>query len=127
MNLYGIGIDVVEVGRIEEALQGQGERFRNKLFTQNEQEYCQRQANSALHYAARFAAKEAVAKALGTGIGKELGWLDMEITRKPSGEPSVVLSGNGKEFAQAQGISLIKVSLTHAKLYAAANAVAMSA
>lgn len=127
MNLFGIGIDVVEVERIEESLSNQGQRFRDRLFTEQEQAYCEKHKRPALHYAARFAAKEAVAKAFGTGIGKDLGWLDMEIIRKSSGEPEVVLSGRGKLFAESMGISLIKVSLTHAKLYAAANAVAICA
>ncbi len=125
MNLFGIGIDVVEVDRIEAFLGEQGDRFRARLFTIKEQEYCEGHKHPSLHYAARFAAKEAIAKAFGTGIGKELGWLDMEILRKPSGEPEVFLSGRGQQFAERMGIGLIKVSLTHAKQYAAANAVAI--
>lgn len=125
MQLFGIGIDVVEVERIESSMNEFGEKFTDRIFTQREQAYCEANKKSALHYAARFAAKEAVAKALGTGIGESLSWLDMEIVRKDSGEPELVLSGGGKEFAEKNRISLVKISLTHARHYAAANAVAL--
>lgn len=125
MKLFGIGIDVVEVERIESSMAEFGERFASRVFTAAEREYCQSQHRPALHFAARFAAKEAVAKAFGTGIGKELGWLDMEIIRKDSGEPELLLTGAGKAFAEAQGITAVKISLTHARHYAAANAVAL--
>jgi len=125
MNIFGIGIDVVEVNRIASSLEDFGDRFLRKVFTDSERAYCDRQKKPELHYAARFAAKEAVAKAFGTGIGKDLAWLDMEIRRRESGEPEVVLSGDGALFAQANGIDQIKISLTHARDYAAANAIAL--
>ena len=126
MELLGIGIDVVEVSRIEGSISEFGDKFLNRIFTSAEQEYCRRQKRSSLHYAARFAAKEALSKAFGTGIGQEVGWLDLEIIRKPSGEPAVVLHGRAKEFAERKGLSDIKISLTHAEHYAAANAVALA-
>ena len=125
MNLIGIGIDVVEVDRVKSSLDEFGERFLEKLFTKTEQEYCGRQKRPELHLAARFAAKEAIAKAFGTGIGKEIGWLDMEIIRRESGEPEVRLSGNASSYAESRGVVRVMVSLTHAKHYAAANAVIM--
>ncbi len=125
MRIFGIGIDVVEVERIGSSMAEFGERFANRVFTEAERAYCDSQKRPELHYAARFAAKEAVAKAFGTGIGKDLGWLDMEIARKESGEPHLALSGAGKAFAEAQGIVEVKISLTHARHYAAANAVAL--
>jgi holo-[acyl-carrier protein] synthase len=125
MRLIGIGIDVVEVERIADALERHGDSFRDRIFTGSERAYCSAQKRPALHYAARFAAKEAVAKAFGTGIGKDLGWLDMEIIRRPSGEPALELSGAGKAYADAHGITEVKISLTHAREYAAANAVAL--
>lgn len=125
MQLFGIGIDVVEVDRIESSMSEFGDRFVEKVFTAGERKYCDSQRKSWLHYAARFAAKEAISKAFGTGIGKDLGWLDMEIMRKESGEPQLVLSGAGKAFAEKNGIVEVKISLTHARHYAAANAVAM--
>jgi len=125
MKLFGIGLDVVEVERIESSMAEFGERFASKIFTDGERAYCDSQKRPAIHYAARFAAKEAVAKAFGTGIGKDLGWLDMEIVRKDSGEPELVLSGVGKTYAEGKGIAEVKISLTHAQHYAAANAVAL--
>lgn len=125
MNIFGIGIDVVEVERIASSMDEFGARFRDRIFTGAEREYCERQKRPEIHYAARFAAKEAVAKALGTGIGRELGWLDMEIRRRESGEPEVFLTGDGARFVEKKGITLIKISLTHAHHYAAANAVVM--
>ncbi len=125
MNLIGIGIDVVEVSRIKSSLDEFGEQFLTRIFTEAEQEYCRKQKRPELHLAARFAAKEAIAKAFGTGIGKEVGWLDMEINRRPSGEPEVRLSGAAADFAVARGVRQVMVSLTHAKHYAAANAVIM--
>ena len=102
-----------------------GDRFASRVFTEAERAYCDSQKRPAIHYAARFAAKEAVAKALGTGIGKDLSWLDMEIRRRESGEPEVFLSGDGAQFAKDNNLGQIKISLTHAQHYAAANAVAL--
>jgi holo-[acyl-carrier protein] synthase len=125
MNLFGIGIDVVEVQRIASSLDSFGAKFTSKVFTATERAYCENQKYPAIHYAARFAAKEAVAKALGTGIGKDLAWLDMEILRCDSGAPEVALSGGGEAFAKKNRIAEIKISLTHTRDYAAANAVVM--
>jgi len=126
MNIFGIGIDVVEVERIASSMSEFGDRFAQKVFTQAERDYCEKQKYPQIHYAARFAAKEAIAKAFGTGIGKDLAWLDMEIRRRESGEPEVFLSGDGEKFAEANQIAQIKISLTHAQHYAAANAVVLS-
>ncbi|MBT8035937.1 MAG: holo-ACP synthase [Verrucomicrobiae bacterium] len=126
MSIFGIGIDVVEVERIASSMSEFGDRFASKVFTESERSYCESQNRPAIHYAARFAAKEAVAKALGTGIGKDLSWLDIEIRRRGSGEPEVFLSGDGEKFAKVNNLVQIKISLTHAQHYAAANAVALS-
>lgn len=123
--IFGIGIDVVEVERIESSMAEFGDRFASRVFTPAERAYCDSQKRPAIHYAARFAAKEAVAKALGTGIGTDLSWLDMEIRRRESGEPEVFLSGDGAMFAEENNLGQIKISLTHAQHYAAANAVAL--
>ena len=123
--IFGIGIDVVEVVRVESSMAEFGDRFASRVFTEAERAYCDSQKRPAIHYAARFAAKEAVAKALGTGIGKDLSWLDMEIRRRESGEPEVFLSGDGAQFAKDNNLGQIKISLTHAQHYAAANAVAL--
>ena len=126
MRVFGIGIDVVEVARIAAAIQRHGEPFLARLFTAGERAYCGSRKIPALHFAARFAAKEAVVKALGTGIGEHAAWLDLEITRDPSGAPKLHLSGAAAAFAHDHGITEIKISLTHARDYAAANAIAIA-
>jgi len=125
MRIFGIGIDVVEVGRIASAIQRHGAPFLVKLFTPAERAYCAAQKKPELHYAARFAAKEAVSKALGTGIGSQAAWLDLEIIRDPSGAPKLSLQGAAQDFARHHGITEIQISLTHAREYAAANAIAI--
>lgn len=125
MRIFGIGIDVVEVDRIASAIERHGEAFLAKLFTESERAYCAEQKKSSLHYAARFAAKEAVSKALGTGIGGQAGWLDLEITRDSAGAPKLNLLGAAADFANRNGITEIQISLTHARDYAAANAIAI--
>ena len=126
MSVFGIGIDVVETVRIERSLERLGEKFKACVFTDREREYCDGMKFPERHYAARFAAKEAISKAFGTGITVDLGWKDMEVLRRDSGEPYVVLHGDGKEFAKKRGIEQVMVSLTHADHYAAANAVALT-
>ncbi len=125
MMIYGIGIDVVEIDRIESAIERQGDVFLSKLFTEEEQKYCNQQKRPGMHYAARFAAKEAVSKALGTGIGGKAGWLEIEVSREITGAPSIKFFGKAAEFLSANGISEVQVSLSHARDYAAANAVAI--
>ncbi len=125
MNLFGIGIDIVEIERIGSSIHEFKDKFLNRIFTRAEQEYCEAHKRPEIHYAARFAAKEAVAKAFGTGIGKEISWLDIEIMKQSSGQPFVNLSGNGKNFAEKIKVVDIKLSLTHAECYAAANVVIM--
>ena len=126
MKVFGIGIDVIEIERVEKAIETFGDRFLARIFTVDERDYCLRQNRPAVHFAARWSAKEATSKALGTGIGEFLSWGDMEVVRRQSGEPEMVLSGDGLEFCSQHGIDQIKVSLTHAKHYAAANAVALT-
>ena len=95
MKIIGTGIDIVESARLAESIQRHGERFLARVFTEGERQYCAAMKKPETFYAARFAAKEAVSKAFGTGIGAQLGWLDIEVRRKASGEPFVVLSGEG--------------------------------
>ncbi len=126
MRIFGIGIDVVEVARIASAIERHGEPFLARLFTPAERAYCESRKNPAPHFAARFAAKEAVVKALGTGIGAHAGWLDLEIVRNEAGAPRLALAGAAADFAGRNGICEIQISLTHTKEYAAANAVAVA-
>src|SRR2546427_7911085 len=99
--ILGIGIDIIEVGRIQASFERFGERFVNRILHPAEIEYCLTHKNPAPFLAARFAAKEAISKAFGTGIGAQLGWQDMEVKRKPSGKPYVVLHSNGKKLLEA--------------------------
>ena len=126
MKIFGIGIDVIEIERVEQAIEAFGDRFLARIFTADERDYCLKQNRPAVHFAARWSAKEATSKALGTGIGELLSWGDMEVVRRESGEPEMVLIGDGLDFCDQHGVEQIKISLTHAKNYAAANAVALS-
>jgi holo-[acyl-carrier protein] synthase len=121
--ILGTGIDIIEVARIASSFEQFGERFVNRILLPDEIAYCLRHKNPAPFLAARFAAKEAISKAFGTGIGARLGWLDMEIRRKESGEPFVVMHGKGAELLAARGASRLHVSLTHTEHYAAATAI----
>ena len=121
--ILGTGVDIVETARIHESLARFGDRFLNRCFLPNEVAYCRQMKFPELHFAARFAAKEALSKAFGTGIGKQLGWKDLEIRKRDSGEPYVVLHGKGAALAQARGVTEVFVSLSNCKDYSAAHAV----
>lgn len=125
MTPTGIGTDIVEVARIAEAIERHGEPFLARLFTSDERSYCESRKPAARHYAARFAAKEAVSKALGTGIGAHAGWTDIEVIHDSHGAPKIRLDGAARDFARKQGVSEILVSLSHAHEYAVANAIAI--
>jgi len=121
--ILGTGIDIIEVARIQASHERFGERFLNRVLLADEIAYCLSHKNPNPFLAARFAAKEAISKAFGTGIGAQLGWQDMEIRRKESGEPFVVLHGKGKELFQSRRAKRLLVSLSHTANYAAATAV----
>jgi holo-[acyl-carrier protein] synthase len=122
-NILGTGVDIIETARIRDSLDKFGERFLNRCFWADEVAYCNGMKFPALHFAARFAAKEAISKAFGTGIGHHLGWKDMEIRKRDSGEPYAVLHGKGTDLAVARGVTEVFVSLSHCKDYALAHAV----
>ena len=124
MRIIGIGVDIVEVARMEGVIQRQGQSLLKRCFLPGEQEYCNGQHLPARAYAARFAAKEAVAKALGTGVGAQLEWLNVEVRRKATGEPFVVLQGLGAQTAKRLGVTELFLSLSHSEHYAVANVVA---
>ena len=126
MSILGLGVDVIEVARIRTAIERHGDRFHHRICTASEAAYCLGMRDPAPFFAARFAAKEAVSKALGTGIGPQCGWLDIEVRRKASGEPFVVLHGAGAETAKRLGIARVLLSLSHTVHYAVAQAIAVS-
>ncbi|PYX20510.1 MAG: holo-[acyl-carrier-protein] synthase [Acidobacteria bacterium] len=111
--IVGTGIDIAEVPRIREAIERHGERFLKRIFTEGEIQYCESKANRVERYAARFAAKEAGMKAIGTGWNHGVRWRDIEVARKPGGRPTLVLHGKAAEFAAKLGATNIALSLTH--------------
>jgi len=120
--ILGIGIDIIEVARIQASYEKFGERFLNRILHSNEISYCLSHKFPAPFLAVRFAAKEAISKAFGTGIGTQLGWRDMEIGRKKSGEPFVILHDGGQKLLAARGGQRILISLSHTQNYATAVA-----
>jgi len=119
----GVGIDIIEVARIQASYERFGERFLQRILHPAEIGYCLSHKNPAPFIAARFAAKEAISKAFGTGIGVSLGWQDMEVCRKKSGEPYVVLHEKGQGLLRERRARVPLISLSHTQTYAAAMAV----
>lgn len=120
--IIGIGIDLVENARIAGSISKFGDRFLHRVFCEGEIAYCQAMRHNTPHYAARFAAKEAVSKAFGCGIGNQLGLLDIEVVRSPAGAPGILLHGHGVELARQHGVTRIFLSLSHTDHYATAQA-----
>lgn len=119
--VFGIGIDIIEIERVKESIDKFGESFLNKIFTKNEIAYCEPKANKYQHYAARFAAKEAVSKALTTGWNADFNWQNVEIMNEPSGLPIVKLEGKLKTFLE--GDKSLKISMSHSRDYVACVAI----
>ncbi|MGA1984076.1 MAG: holo-ACP synthase [Acidobacteriaceae bacterium] len=113
--VIGVGTDLTEIARIAHSVDRFGERFLRRVFTPHEIEYCQRKKNAAESFAARFAAKEAGAKALGTGISRGVGWLELEVTRAPGERPMLDLTGRAAARARSLGVAHISLSLTHSR------------
>jgi holo-[acyl-carrier protein] synthase len=113
MSILGIGIDLVDCDRIENSIERFGDRFLRRVFTEGEIGSSQSMKFPARHLAARFAAKEALSKAFGTGIGKAMGWRDLDVQKRESGEPFVVLSGGAEKMAVARGVTKVWISLSH--------------
>src|SRR5436309_197047 len=113
MSVLGIGVDLVECARIQRSIDRFGDRFLHRVFTDGEIEYSMSMKFPARHLAARFAAKEAVSKAFGTGIGKAMGWRDIDVRKKPSGEPFLAFSGPAQELATQRGVSSALITLSH--------------
>ncbi len=124
MAIIGHGIDLVEVKRISDLLERHGQRFLDRVFTKNEQVYAAGAKREVEHLAVRFAAKEAVLKALGTGWRNGIAWTDIEVLIQPSGKPVLQLSNIALEIAKGQGIRVWSISLTHTAEHASASAIA---
>lgn len=124
MAVLNIGVDLVEIDRLEQVMERRGERFTSKVFTPSERAYCEERPRPVIHFAGRFAVKEAVLKALRTGWGKGITWQDVEVESGASGEPSATLTGGARERADAMGLQTLHVSIAHTEHYAVATAVA---
>jgi len=121
--VIGTGIDIVEITRFRKILTGTGKRFMTRVFTTEEQRFCLARHDPAQHLAVRFAAKEAVFKALGTGWAKGLTWLDVEVLRQEQGAPIILLHGATQKLAASKGVMKIHLSMTHTNNWAAATAI----
>jgi holo-[acyl-carrier protein] synthase len=120
--IIGIGVDLVKISRIEQAGAGHP-GFLERVFTPREQEYCSRQKFPAQHYAARFASKEAVLKAFGTGLSAGMKWTDIEVLHGEGGGPVVNVTGAARDLADLKGVKQIMLSYSHDEGYAVAYAV----
>jgi holo-[acyl-carrier protein] synthase len=121
--IVGLGVDMEEVSRIREVISRHGRIFLDRIFTSAEIAYCERHRDPAERYAARFAAKEATMKALGTGWSKGVRWRDIEVTRKPGGRPTIILHGVAREHADRLGARHFSLSLTHTGNFALAEVI----
>lgn len=111
--IVGTGIDIAEVGRIAQSIDRFGRRFLERIFTPDEIRYCESKANKAERYAARFAAKEAAMKAIGTGWNRGVTWHDVEVSRAPGGRPTITYHKRAAEFFRALGAVRAHLSITH--------------
>lgn len=121
--IVGSGIDLAEIGRLQQSIDRYGSRFLDRIYTAAEQAYCLRKRNSAESFAARFAAKEAGAKALGTGISQGVSWREIEVVRERSGRPTLELHGRAAQIAARLGVVRIALSITHTTGLAMASVV----
>ncbi len=126
MSIIGLGVDIVETSRIAELMGNHSERFLERCFTKGEQEDYKSNKRQMEHLAARFAAKEAALKALGTGWSQGIGWMDIEVVKEPSGKPTLNITGRAKEIADGLGISKWHLSLSHISTHAVASVIAES-
>ena len=125
MNILGHGIDIIECPRLEKMLSHHGDRFLHRVFTQHEQDYCHKHKERTQHLAGRFAAKEAVLKALGTGMRGRMKWTDVQIANDDLGKPEIVLSGESAAVAERMGVTQVLVSISHTRQNATASAIAL--
>jgi holo-[acyl-carrier protein] synthase len=125
MNVLGIGTDIVECLRIAQMIQRHAELFINRVYTSHEIDYCQSRKQATQHFAGRWAAKEAVLKALGTGWRRGISWRDIEIRNDSGGKPVVVIHGGAKDAMERLGASQILISISHCRSHATAYALAL--
>jgi len=124
--IAGVGVDIVKIGRIKTAVDRWGEKFMDRVFTEDEKNYSLSKYNPYPHLAARFAYKEALAKALGTGFGMGIKWKDIELIRNENGKPEAKLNGTVKELADRKNIKNVMVSISHDTDYAIAYVIILN-
>ncbi|MBX3432633.1 MAG: holo-ACP synthase [Pirellulales bacterium] len=122
--ILGIGTDIIECLRIAQMIERHGDLFLRRVFTEAEVEYCSAKKASTQHYAGRWAAKEAVLKALGTGWIRGIGWRDVEVSHRPGGAPQAELHAGAREVAERRGIEQVHLSISHCRSHAVAYAIA---
>lgn len=125
MMILGLGTDIIEIARIGQMIEQHGEIFLTRVFTEEEVRYCQKRKQAAQHFAGRWAAKEAVMKALGTGFVRGVGWQDIEVCVEQTGKPTIRMQGGAGDYAQSLGIDQIMITISHCRSYATATAVAI--
>lgn len=125
MNVLGIGTDIVECLRIAQMIERHGELFINRVYTPHEIRYCQSRKQATQHFAGRWAAKEAILKALGTGWRRGISWRDIEVRNDQSGRPVVGLRGGARDIVEQRGIREMLVSISHCRSHATAYALAL--
>jgi holo-[acyl-carrier protein] synthase len=121
--IVGTGVDIVEVPRLAAAIARFGDRFLHRIYTAAEIRYCQSKHNRVERFAARFAAKEAAFKAIGTGLRRGVTWHDAEVTRQPGGRPTLVYHGRAAGFAEQLGVKHVALSLSHTEQHAIAHVI----
>jgi len=126
-NIFGIGTDIIECLRIAQMIERHGELFVHRVFTPLEIQYCQSRKSSTQHFAGRWAAKEAILKAIGTGWRKGISWRDVEVRNEPGGKPVVAMRGGARDVLEKLEIADILVSISHCRSHAMAYAVALAA
>ena len=126
MNVYGIGTDIVECSRVANMIDKHNELFIDRVYTPVEIDYCSQRKSAVQHYAGRWAAKEAILKALGTGWAKGISWTDIEVHNEMGGQPRVRLAGGAKDICESKGITQILISISHCESYAIAFATALA-
>ena len=125
MEIVGIGTDIVECVRIRRMIEEHGELFLQRVYTDKEIRYCQSRRQATEHFAGRWAAKEAVLKALGTGWRRSISWRDVEIRNDPSGQPRVAVRGEAKEIAKKRHLEDMLITVSHCRTFATAVAIAV--
>jgi holo-[acyl-carrier protein] synthase len=125
MSVIGIGTDIVECLRIAQMIERHGETFLRRVYTDHEIGYCSSRRQATQHYAGRWAAKEAVMKALGVGWQRGVNWRDIEVRNQPSGGPTIALGGGARDLIEQLGVGEMLISISHCRSHATAYALAM--